>query len=98
MLINNSDVCFISEIAAVFKILLTSVSTLDRVDPRLSLLAANACCMFDPSLFKHFTLDALLQYYKNMGNNEASLRILALLLPHVGDFEKLKSVSTMSKV
>ncbi|VDK69683.1 unnamed protein product [Litomosoides sigmodontis] len=86
------------EIAAVFKILQTSMDSLDSVDTRLSLLAANACSLFDPSLFKHFTVDAVLQYYKNVGNNEASLRTLALLLPFVGDFEKLKSVSTMSKV
>ncbi|CAG9531849.1 unnamed protein product [Cercopithifilaria johnstoni] len=85
-------------IAAVFRILVTSMSSLDRVDARLSLLAANACLMFDPGLFKQFTLDTLLQYYKNMGNNEAALRTLALMLPFVADFEELKNISAMTKV
>lgn len=93
-----TDVYFVSEIAAVFRILVTSMSSLDSIDARLSLLAANACFLFDPSLFRQFTLDTLLKYYKNMGNNEAALRTLALLLPFVGDSEELGNVSAMSKV
>lgn len=86
------------EIAAVFRILVASMSSLGNVDARLSLLAANACFLFDPSLFRQFTLDSLLKFYKNMGNNEAALRTLALILPFVEDFEKLKNISAMSKV
>uniref|UniRef100_A0A0R3RU84 DRIM domain-containing protein n=1 Tax=Elaeophora elaphi TaxID=1147741 RepID=A0A0R3RU84_9BILA len=86
------------EIDAVFRILITSMNTLESVDARLSLLAANACLSFNPSLFKQFTLDTLLIYYKNMGNNEAALRTLSLILPFIGDSEKLKNVSAMSKV
>ncbi|OZC06750.1 hypothetical protein X798_06254 [Onchocerca flexuosa] len=86
------------EIATVFKILVTSMSNLDNIDARLSLLAANACFLFEPSLFSQFTVDTVLKYYKNMGDNEAALRTLALLLPFVKDSEKLKDVSIMSKV
>ncbi|KAL3993561.1 Down-regulated in metastasis family protein [Acanthocheilonema viteae] len=86
------------EIIAVFRILVTSMNSLDSVDARLSLLAANACLLCDPSLFKQFTLDAVLKHYKKMGNNEAALRTLALMLPFVKDFEKFKNVSTMSKI
>uniref|UniRef100_A0A1I8EDV8 DRIM domain-containing protein n=1 Tax=Wuchereria bancrofti TaxID=6293 RepID=A0A1I8EDV8_WUCBA len=86
------------EIAAVFRILVASMSSLDNVDARLSLLAANACFLFDPSLFRQFTLETLLKFYKNMGNNEAALRTLALILPFVEDSEKLKNISAMSKV
>ncbi|KAM3721020.1 Small subunit processome component [Dirofilaria immitis] len=88
----------ILEIAAVFNILVRSMSCLDSIDARLSLLSANACFLFDPSLFSQFTLDTLLKYYKNMGNNEAALRTLVLMLPFVEDREKLKNISAMSKV
>uniref|UniRef100_A0A1I7W3C8 DRIM domain-containing protein n=1 Tax=Loa loa TaxID=7209 RepID=A0A1I7W3C8_LOALO len=86
------------EIAVVFKILVNSMSSLDSADARLSLLAANACFLFDPNLLRQFTLDTLLKYYKNMGSNEAALRTLALMLPFVEDSEKLKNVSALSKV
>lgn len=74
------------------------MSSLDSADARLSLLAANACFLFDPCLFKKFTLDTLLKYYKNMGNNEAALRTLTLMLPFIEDCDKLENVFAMSKV
>lgn len=96
--VKNKSVYQVSEVAAVFKILVNSMSSSGNIDARLSLLAANACLLFDPTLFKQFSLDTLVKYYKNMGNNEAALRTLALILPYVEDTEELKNISAMSKV
>uniref|UniRef100_A0A915PHK9 U3 small nucleolar RNA-associated protein 20 N-terminal domain-containing protein n=1 Tax=Setaria digitata TaxID=48799 RepID=A0A915PHK9_9BILA len=88
----------LQEIAAVFKILVNSMSSEHKIDARLALLAAHACFLCDPGLFNQFTLDTLLKYYKNMGSNELALRTLALMLPFVKDLEELKNVAVLSKV
>lgn len=70
----------------------------DMANAHLALLAANVIFMFDSNLFSRFTVGELLEYYKNMGSNEAALRVLCLIIPFVKSFKELADVTLLCKV